>query len=283
MRIMKKLPLLLIMALSLRLGVAHGADVSYEEALQSGTDDLQALNFVEARSNLEAALALAKTDIQKAVPHELIGLSYLAEGKYSQSRVEFGKVLEFNDLGLKFAAQLHIGDSYAGEKNFTQARVEYSKVLESKEADYTNKFQAYFSIGQSYHEEKKYPQSRIEFSKLLQFKNEMPYAEAMAQMYVGQSYFFEENFAQARVELLKVLEIEDDKLAFEDKQVIRSSKASSQFIIGASYLKEQNLARAKDEFNKLLEMEKLNPILKVQAEKQLKLIDELDNKAQEKK
>lgn len=263
--------------------------VNFADAMQAAIDDFSAQNYADAHADLKEALILAKSDEDKARVATLSGLTYALEKKFMEARQQFAQVLQMKnlDLSLKVEAQLNIGDTYISEKNFEKAREELIKVLGHKEdgsplenkpifgeADRLSKYRAELTIGQSYLTEGKYSDARRSMSNLVKYKDIIPYAELMSQFNIAQGYFYEKQFEMARVEFNKVVEVDSQKFLNENKAVALSLISAAQIGVARCYLEQKNYDRAKEEFNKALTLNK-NPPVRVEIEKQLKLIEEL--------
>lgn len=274
--------LLVMLFLMANLRVAHGAHETFEEAIRSGADNVSSQNYAAAKAVYSEALNLAKTDEEKALAQLGLGASYLGDRKFSQARMEFAKVLELKRLSpfTQAMAQLSIGQSYMSETNFVQARAEFAKVLTMQNASSQLKFTTQLHIGQSYLHEKNFAQARMEFAKLLDYKNAVPVAESSAPLFIGKSYLAEGNFEQARAAFAKALGAGEEGASLGGVEQLRAmirkavllNKQSAQLGIAESYRLEGNQARAKAEYEKLLRMDKLDPAVKVEAQKQLKLM-----------
>jgi tetratricopeptide (TPR) repeat protein len=278
---MKKLIVLLVLS-CLGIGIARADHATYDEARAAARKKAEAGQYAAARKDYEEAVALARTPAERGAALLRIGETYKVEGKRTDARSWWNKVVEMPDAAApdRLTAYFAIGISYLDDNKPAEARAQLTRIAERKDM----KLQAHekvflgLSIGTTYFREKNYTQARKEWDQVLTSGYKGPAVAPILQsiqLAYADSYMEEENYTQARVEFNNVLKVEvDASLPAGEQQQLRVWKQNAQLQFAGSYLLEKNYPKAKEEYQKVLHMEPPVPEYRAEAEKQLKRIAE---------
>lgn len=275
---------LLLAVLLLPISRSHAAFEDYAEALQAGADNMVAQNYADARVDYNEALKLASTNDQKNSVQLLLANVDLVERKYDDARTRLAKLLSDRELSAstKFQARIAVGSTHVLEGNYDKARAEFDQALQIQGVP-TLLWSAQFQKALSFFQEKRYAEARTQFKKLYDYQKDNPLVILIVHLYLGRSYLAEKNFEEARKEFLSVIALKQSDISGEDvvmdditKSVIHLYKQQAYIEIAGSYLVEKKYVRAKEEYTKILRMEDVDPQIKATAERQLKLIAELE-------
>lgn len=259
---------------------------SFREAMQTATDDLTAQNYEDAKADLDAALQLAKTDNEKRFVYFGLGNLSLILQNYQEARVQLTQALALSkeDAAMQLQILSSIGSSFLAEKDYEKARSSYDEAMAIENVSEVLKFSVQLQVAQTYFLEKKFEAARTELAKITAYQQIMPVAELTAWTFDGKIFAEQGNTIKARERYQQVLAVDAEALLKNQiaqfkptyENLIRLYQQQAQLGIAESYLKDKDLKRAKSEYEKTLAMEKLNPLVKVEAEKQLKAIADLE-------
>lgn len=277
---MKKLSLLLLLAILGSSQVYCAEYTTYDEARDAATREIEAQHYAEARKDLEAAVALAKTSIDKGSALLAIGETYKDEGNARAERLALNKVFAMRDAAVADRLQAHfeIGTSYLKSGQTANARDDFLEIRNNKEYALAphEKVSLGYLIGATYQQEKNYPRARQEFRQAMNSgwnDADTPVLLQNIQENYAECYLAEGNCAVARAEFDKILSLViDTDLSAENQIALLDIKQTARLRVGQSYLAEKNYAQAKLQYQKVLEMEPLLPANKAEAEKQLQFI-----------
>ncbi|MBI3946417.1 MAG: tetratricopeptide repeat protein [Armatimonadetes bacterium] len=164
-------------------GEAVATTAGYQEAMAAGTralgrlpgtsgHDRPKIDFAAARQEFRKALALARTDGEKAAALLAVADSRLndcQETDYPTIREDFARVLALPGAGPGECARaaLGIGETYLREKEYDRARAEFARAKETG-ADPGVATQAQYALAYSYLQQRRAEDARREFTRLLE-------------------------------------------------------------------------------------------------------------------
>lgn len=233
--------LALIGALSLTVGVARAAYLSYEEGIKAARVQFNKGDYAAAQKAVEEALPLAKTPSEKWDGLLRLGLALDKRKLYPLARQQWTKVFQLEGVtaAQKLNVQSMIAGSYGEEENWSQFRIESQKMLDAPGATPQDKAVAHLAVAGSFSNQGDWVAARKELMAINNDPAVDVNTRASALMQVGESYLRDKNFADARATFT---------LSRDLPGVIGQIRVLSQAGIGETYQQEGNAAQAQREF-----------------------------------
>lgn len=287
----------------LAAGAARAEGEKYEtfkQAWGTGYAKFQTRKYAEARADMQAAVALAKTGVKQAQAQMQIGHCYFRERAYAEAQKAYGKVLAIegasphqrSDAQSRIAYSLYYG---APAKPETRAAVreEFGKVLKMEGAHPAHQDAALMMIGDIYRGDRKHAAALEVYAKLLQKPN-----QSRAQYYTAYCHLAMKEYDKALAGYGKVLEMKKVHPHFtsgahlqrghllrrakdfagaraEYEKVLSVAKGrpqhwhGAQLHIGVCFMEEKDNEQARAAFEKVLKMEKVHSSFVKRAQKYL--------------
>jgi len=214
-------------------------------------ESIREKNYPEAYENLFKAVKIAPGDKEL---HNLLGLTYLYDGKEERAVKEFKKAIEID--GNYSEAHNHLGIVYSEKEEFKKAEKEFKKALDN--LTYKTPWIAYTNLGRVYLLSGKFQKAIKTFKRSLSKNSRqcIPY-QSLAELYRKENNFenAEINYLSAIKYCLNPEEIEKDLalMYIQNKKYVKAKEELEKCIKGAKLKSKRKLLENCKHYMNLLE------------------------------
>jgi len=200
LQMMKKLLVTLLFA-----GCSHvalAAPQTFEETLQSLTEESQRNDFTAALKDADKALNLAQTDEQKAKVFSRIGDIKFKQRDFVTAREQYERILELpkSDTSMRNNALVLIGTTYLLQQpnNYVKARETFQRIVDGNEFSAQEKIIARLQIASTYQRMGDNETARTQYQNIATDKSVELWARLSAFLSLAEVQMFQKNGAAAR-------------------------------------------------------------------------------------